>query len=63
MVTWSQVIKKYGKDMADKMSRSPYLTGITISLNENGEADIPQRDVDLAFRDIRGEHIGNEEWD
>ena len=59
---WSEVEKKYGKEMADIMKTSQFLECITVTLRD-GEMDIPERDIDLAFRDVNGIAIGPEEWD
>ena len=63
MVTWNEVIEKYGEDMASKMKKSVYLQCITVQMNENGEVDIPERDINLAFRDVTGGKIEHWEWD
>ena len=39
---WSDVEKKYGKELANKMSKSKYLRGITVELTEEGKVDIPE---------------------
>ena len=63
MVTWKSVEKKYTKTVADKMRKSPYLQGITCKLTKTGEVDIPERDIDLAYRWLTKQKIGVEEWD
>lgn len=60
---WEQVIKKYGKTIAKKMSKSKYLTGITITMTDDGKPDIPESDIRLAFKDIIGKKIEDSEWD
>ena len=57
------VEKKYGKKVADKMKDSPYLQGITCRLTETGEVDIPERDIDLAYRWLTKQKISEGEWD
>lgn len=48
---------------ADAMKDSKYLECITLTLTENGETDIPERDIELAYRDITGGYIHPLEWD
>jgi hypothetical protein len=63
MVTWSEVEKKYGKELSDKMSKSQYLECITVTLAFDGTWDYPERDIDLAYRDIMKLPISSLEWD
>lgn len=60
---WSDIEKKYGKEIAEKIKKSPLLRGITVSLREDGKIDIPERDIELAYKDIMGKHIQPWEWD
>jgi len=60
---WKEVVKKYGQEMADKMDKSKYLQGITISHTREGQADIPERDIELAYKDVKGYDIHVHEWD
>ena len=60
---WEEVEKKYGKELANKISKSKYLQGITVELTKNGEVDIPEGDIVLAHKDIMGKPIYYEEWD
>lgn len=60
---WKNIIDEYGKEIADKMKRSSYLQGITVSINKDGEIDYPESDIRLAFKDIKGEKIHSYEWD
>lgn len=60
---WSDVKKKYGKETADKIRKSPVLRGITVSLREDGKVDIPERDIELAYKDIMGKPIQPWGWD
>ena len=60
---WKDVEKKYGKEIADEMKQSSYLQGITITMTENGETDIPESDIRLAYKDIKGKRISPFEWD
>jgi len=61
--TWKQVIETYGEEMADKMQRTGYLDCITYIVLPSGEIDIPQRDIDNAFRAANGGIIEDMEWD
>lgn len=61
MVTWKQVIEKYGQEMADKMDATGLLDGITVTCLPSGEFDIPQCDIDLALRAAQGLPVWN--WD
>jgi len=63
MPTASECIKKYGIDLWVKMCNTGYLDGITVVLLPTGEGDIPQRDIDIAFRAARGNQISSLEWD
>ena len=63
MPTWNQVVDEYGAKMADKMQRTGYLDCITCTILPSGEIDIPQRDIDIAFRAANGGYIGEMEWD
>lgn len=60
---WKIVEKIYGKEIASKMKKSPYLQGITVSITKDGETDYPESDIELAFKDIKKEKIYNYEWD
>lgn len=53
----------YGEEMADKMQKTGYLDCITCVLLPSGEIDIPQRDIDIAFRAANGGRISEMEWD
>lgn len=59
---WREVEQKYGKTLAKKMKKSQYLDGITVTMRD-GEMDIPERDIDLAYRDVKKRYIHPEEWD
>ena len=62
-LSWGEVEKKYGKEIADKMSESQYMHCITMLVRPNGESDIPERDIDLAYRDVKKHYIHPCEWD
>ncbi len=61
MVTWKQVIEKYGQEMADKMDATGLLDGITVTRLPSGEFDIPQCDIDRALRAAQGRPVWD--WD
>ena len=55
-MTPKQARIKYGKKMYEKMNKSRELDGITVALKENGEIDIPERDLERAYDIVvRGE--------
>ena len=60
---WKTVEQTYGKENAEKMKKSSYLQGITVSFTKDGEIDYPKSDIELAFRDIKKEKIHSYEWD
>jgi len=55
--------KKYGKEMLEKMKKTGYLSGITVSLCEDGSFDIPERDFAVAYKAAQGKKIHPFEWD
>ena len=59
---WKEIEKKYGKKLTEKIRKSRILDGITISLKK-GEEDIPEIDIELAIKEIKGEKISDSEWD
>ena len=60
---WEEVENKYGKEIADKIKKSPFLRDVTVELREDGKVDIPERDIELAYKDITGKPIQPWEWD
>lgn len=60
---WDEVEAKYGAKMADKMKKSIFLRHNTVTLRSDGKVDIPERDIDLAYRDVTGKKILPWEWD
>lgn len=60
---WEEVERKYGKKLSDKMKKSVYLKGITITRTEDGKVDIPEHDIYLAYKDVTGKDIHPLEWD
>lgn len=61
MVTEKQIIEKYGEVLGKKILSNRFMQGITVRILPNGEHDIPQRDIDVALKDINGRKI--EEWE
>jgi len=49
--TWKEVVERCGVEIAEKIKQ---LDGITCYMNE---------DIDVALKAIRGEEIGDWEWD
>jgi len=62
-MTPKEAEKKYGKEMLEKMRKTGWLDGITMTLNENGEVDVPDSDYDRAYRAAQGKKIHPLEWD
>jgi hypothetical protein len=60
---WSEVEEKYGKEIADKIKKNRMLRGITITITKNGEPDIPNIDIELAYKDVMGLPMHPMEWD
>jgi len=60
---WKEVEEKYGKHVAEAMKDSKYLECITCTMTKRGEVDIPERDIELAYREITGGYIHPLEWD
>jgi len=58
----SEAKKRFGKAMWHKMVKSGYLTGITITIKD-GEENIPESDINRAFRAAKGERIYPLDWD
>lgn len=61
MVTWKQVVKEHGQEMADKMLKTGLLDAITVTRLPSGEFDIPECDIDRALRAVQGHPVWN--WD
>ena len=60
---WKEVEEKYGKKIADKMKKSGCLRGITVTKTKDGEINIPECDIKIAYKDVMGYPIGDWEWD
>ena len=54
---WREVELLYGKDLANEMAKSRFLEYITVVLNKDGEFEIPEHDIYLAFKDVTGQQI------
>jgi len=51
--TWDQVVKTFGKDIADLMKESPFLDGIGIVWDPKTNQGIYfKRDIRRAYRDV-----------
>jgi hypothetical protein len=57
----TEAIRKYGEETYQKMSK--FMGVITVSLDENGEVDIPERDLELAYKQLHGYKMHSFEWD
>ena len=62
-MTPKEAEKKYGKRLWNKIKRSKWMDGITVSLNENGETDIPECDIERAYRDVTNQKTYSLDWD
>lgn len=58
-----ELYKKYGKKLMDKIFNESYLEGCTIMINPDGSEDIPESDIRLAIKQIKGIPISPFEWD
>jgi len=54
--------KEYGKELINKIFNGGYLAGCTIAIID-GIEDIPESDIRLAIKKMKGEPIHNWEWD
>lgn len=45
------------------MVRTSWLDGITCTITPDGKIDIPQNDIDLAYKAVKGKYINPFEWD
>ena len=61
MVTWQEIVEKYGEDVVKKIVDSNMLDGITVRILPSGEIDIPEVDILRAIRAICGEDV--DDWD
>lgn len=60
---WTEATKKYGKELMDAAKDSGWLDGITVTLYDDGEENIPEEDIIRAIRAVKGEKIEWYEWD
>lgn len=58
-----EMFEKYGEKILNEISEAGYLDGITVGVDKNGEVDIPEEDIRRAIRELKGEKIGDFEWD
>ena len=58
----SEIIEHYGYNVWQAMKTSHWLNGITLTMRD-GQADIPEEDLDRAYRHIQGLPISSVEWD
>ena len=63
MPTREQIIEKYGKEIWDKMIDTGWLDGITCRVTSDGKLNIPQHNIDCAYRAATGKHISHLEYD
>jgi len=63
MVTKKEILIKYGKTLGNEILKDDFMRGITVSINKDGEFDIPECDVERALKHIQGKHISDLEWD
>jgi hypothetical protein len=56
----SDAVKKYGQRMFKKMSK--HLIGITVVI-QDGEEDIPESDLELAYKIVNKKPVHPLEWD
>jgi hypothetical protein len=54
-MTPKEAEKKYGKIIFKKMQK--YLYGVTVAKLPNGEFDIPEIDLDNAYKEMKGEKV------
>ena len=59
---WEDVEDRYGKKLADKMKKAKALMGITVRITDKGW-DIPESDIERAYKEVKGIKIHPEEWD
>ena len=57
------IIKTYGYHTWQAMKTSTYLDGITCRMTKDGKMDIPERDLENAYKDIQGLKVHWWEWD
>lgn len=58
-MTPKKALEIYGKEMLEKMDKTGYLDGITVTRLPNGDIDIPESDLDRAFRAVKKLPIGD----
>lgn len=60
---WKEVEKEYGKKIANKLKKSPWLKGITVTITKNGEIDYPESDINRALLHYKNPKIKIYNWD
>jgi len=63
MPTEKEVIARVGKPMWERMKATTWLDGITVTINKNGETEIPQSDIDRAYLAATGKTVNSMAWD
>jgi len=55
--------KRFGKRLWKQMGK--YMDGITLTFDEDGDTDIPDRDIERAYNLVKskGKNDGGIEWD
>jgi hypothetical protein len=56
-----EAIKKYGEENYRRMCE--FMEAITVSVDEDGKIDIPERDLELAYKQVHGYKMHPFEWD
>ena len=57
----TELNKKYGKKIIDRIFKEGHLEGCTITIRPDGKDDIPESDILRAIRTINGEKVTD--WD
>lgn len=59
---WKDVEKRFGKKLANKMKKCPYMRGITVRITKQG-FDYPESDIQVAYKWAKGLPISDWEID
>jgi len=64
-MTPKEAEEKYGKLMLEKMIKTGFLDGITVTINKDGTMNVPQKDYDIAYKAVKygKKSIHPYEWD
>ena len=57
----TELNKKYGKKLIDRIFKGSYLRGCTYTLLPDGKEDYPESDIINAIKEINGEKVAD--WD